>query len=46
MLEHGYDQGPDMLHMLTQLGYVNVHDYADLAALPRMVAAQWITPHE
>ena len=46
LLEHGYDQGPDMLYMLTQLGYVKVQDYADLSALPRMTVAQWITPHE
>lgn len=46
LLEHGYDQGREMIRMLADLGYTRVRDYADLAGIPRMTAAQWVTPHE
>lgn len=46
LLEHGYDQGREMMQMLAYLGYAGVRDYADLAGIPRMTAAQWIIPYE
>ena len=46
LLEHGYDQGREMIRMLSALGYTCVQDFADLAGIPRMTVAQWVTPHE
>ncbi|MDO9372056.1 MAG: peptide chain release factor N(5)-glutamine methyltransferase [Gammaproteobacteria bacterium] len=46
LLEHGYDQGREMMQMLSDLGYACVQDYTDLAGIPRMTVAQWVTPHE
>ncbi|ADJ29485.1 peptide chain release factor N(5)-glutamine methyltransferase [Nitrosococcus watsonii] len=41
LLEHGYDQGPSLLALFTQLGYQQVTDFCDLAGLPRVVIGQW-----
>ncbi|ABA56919.1 [protein release factor]-glutamine N5-methyltransferase [Nitrosococcus oceani ATCC 19707] len=41
LLEHGYEQGPSLLALFTQLGYQQVADFCDLAGLPRVVAGQW-----
>ncbi len=45
LLEHGYDQGRELLQILAQLGYERTQDYTDLAGIPRMTVAQWATPH-
>jgi release factor glutamine methyltransferase len=41
LLEHGYDQGPSLLELLTKLGYQQVADFYDLAGLPRVAVGQW-----
>ncbi|QBQ54047.1 peptide chain release factor N(5)-glutamine methyltransferase [Nitrosococcus wardiae] len=41
LLEHGYDQGPSLLELLTTLGYRQVVDFCDLAGVPRVVVGQW-----
>ena len=41
MLEHGYDQAPELLQMLPGLGYERVEDFADLAGIPRVTVALW-----
>ncbi|MDA1107109.1 MAG: peptide chain release factor N(5)-glutamine methyltransferase [Proteobacteria bacterium] len=46
LLEHGYDQGREMMQMLADFGYTCVQDYADLAGMPRTTVAQWVAPHE
>jgi release factor glutamine methyltransferase len=45
LLEHGYDQGAELLQMLAQLEYKHAQDYMDLANIPRLTVAQWIAPH-
>lgn len=46
LLEHGYDQGCEMMRMLADFGYTRVQDYADLADIPRLTVAHWVAPHE
>lgn len=41
LLEHGYDQGPLLLELLTTLGYRQVVDFCDLAGMSRVVVGQW-----
>jgi release factor glutamine methyltransferase len=38
LLEHGYDQATEVMHLLQQAGYQQVHDYPDLAEQPRVAA--------
>ncbi|MDX1824284.1 MAG: peptide chain release factor N(5)-glutamine methyltransferase [Thiohalomonadales bacterium] len=38
LLEHGYDQAAEVMHLLQQAGYQQVNDYADLAGQPRVAA--------
>ncbi len=45
LLEHGYDQGHEIVQILSDLGYTRVQDYTDLAGIPRVAVAQWKTPH-
>ncbi len=45
LLEHGYDQGHEMVQILSDFGYICVQDYTDLAGIPRVAVAQWKTPH-
>jgi release factor glutamine methyltransferase len=46
LLEHGYDQGSELLQTLTGLGYESALDYTDLAGVPRIAVAQWKTSNE
>ncbi|MBI3343387.1 MAG: peptide chain release factor N(5)-glutamine methyltransferase [Gammaproteobacteria bacterium] len=46
LLEHGYDQGSELLQMLAGLGYESALDYTDLAGLPRIAVAQWKISNE
>lgn len=41
LLEHGHDQAPELLRLLTGSGYSSAQDYPDLAGVPRIAAAQW-----
>lgn len=41
MMEHGWDQGPACEQLLAGLGYVDVADHADLAAMPRVIVGRW-----
>lgn len=45
LLEHGYDQGAEMLQILAQLEYKHAQDYVDMANIPRLTVAQWVAPH-
>jgi methylase of polypeptide subunit release factors len=45
-LEHGYDQGSELLQMLAGLGYESALDYTDLAGVPRIAVAQWKISNE
>lgn len=40
LLEHGFDQGSEMLSLLTNLGYQNIADYSDIADQPRVITAR------
>lgn len=46
LLEHSYDQGREMAHILSDLGYTGTHDYPDLAGIPRVIVAQWKSSNE
>lgn len=46
MLEHGYDQGAELLQRLAELGYARAEDHADLAEIPRIAVARWNMPDE
>lgn len=39
-LEHGYDQQPSLIKLLTDLGYSEVKGHNDLNGIPRVVTAQ------
>lgn len=39
LLEHGYDQGRELVRILSDLGYTGVQDYPDLAGIPRVTVA-------
>lgn len=39
-LEHGYDQQPSLIKLLTDLGYTEVQGHCDLNGIPRVVSAQ------
>lgn len=41
LLEHGFDQGPALVELLSGLGYQQVQDYCDLAGISRVTAAQY-----
>lgn len=43
LLEHGFDQGQEMLKCLRELGYQNVQGHTDLAGHPRVVRARYIS---
>lgn len=45
LLEHGYDQGAVLTHLLGDLGYGSIQDYPDMANIPRLTVAQWVAPH-
>ena len=47
LLEHGYDQGSELLQMLAGLGYESALDYTDLAGVPRIAVAvaPGVLPH-
>ena len=38
LLEHSYDQAAEVMHLLQQAGYQQVHDYSDLTGQPRVAA--------
>jgi release factor glutamine methyltransferase len=40
LLEHGYDQGPDVSHLLAQQGFTNIQSRKDLAGIWRCTGAQ------
>jgi release factor glutamine methyltransferase len=46
LLEHGYDQGFELLQLLTSLDYERAEDFGDLAGVPRIAIAQWKTSNE
>lgn len=46
MLEHGYDQGAELLQRLAELGYARAEDHADLAEIPRIAVTRWNMPDE
>lgn len=41
LLEHGFDQGPALVGLLSGLGYHNVRDHSDLAGHGRVISAQY-----
>ena len=41
ILEHGFDQGPQMVQLLTEFGYHHVADHPDLAGHDRVTVAQY-----
>ncbi|CAH9019671.1 peptide chain release factor N(5)-glutamine methyltransferase [Candidatus Nitrosacidococcus sp. I8] len=41
LIEHGYNQGIELVKFFTNLGYQQVIDFQDLAGQPRVIIGQW-----
>jgi release factor glutamine methyltransferase len=41
LVEHGYDQGETVPLLLSERGFIEVHDHRDAAGLPRTAYARW-----
>ncbi|CAB1277332.1 peptide chain release factor N(5)-glutamine methyltransferase [Candidatus Nitrosacidococcus tergens] len=41
LIEHGYNQGIELVKLFIELGYRQVVDFLDLAGQPRVIVGQW-----
>lgn len=41
-MEHGYDQQPALISLLSNLGYSEIKGHCDLNGIPRVVSARWM----
>ncbi len=46
LMEHGYDQGPVCMELLTRLGYTKIEDWLDYGGQPRIIIGQWNHAHD